>query len=455
MSLRRALFLTTPGAVAGCGPDGSDDPRAVALYDYADDVAYLDGPGGAVRVWYSERGPNAADTTDRDDNRVPDIVQQTAQQAEDALAFYAFLGFASPLSERDLGLEALGGSDALDLYLVDPSSVSVWGRIDFDACETGRCAVHVLLPGNDVSIDAQIAWWSFVATQAAYDVDEPDWLFVGTADHACYDLLGGYFVSCRNMDTYFARTGCGLDWIDGERWCAGAAEGTALIWEYFDAVGVPDAMLRTIEATVAWDGAAALDAGLRAEGVDLESAWPAFAAANLATGPRAGGAGTVYPNADSEDGITAEAEGATVADQSDWYPLSARYYRVDHAGGHLWLACEDDPGPLVASVHPVAGGAADGPLASSAGPWGLPAHGALDLGEYDPGGVWVVVSHPRHDGPITRVRFAFCSGEDASACDDELSGCAGLAWGLGGVPALAAWRRGRARPATRHRARSS
>lgn len=435
------LFL----ALCGCHPE-EGVPGGFAA---ADDVRHLDSAEGRVRVHYSDRGPNAADQSDQDRDDVPDRVEEVAALSEAALAHFEARGYAPPVTEADIGLGDLGGSDALDVYLLPVIGNVAGGSAAPDGCAGARCAVHLVVPGDDeddriASIDAVLAHELFHAVQAAYDYTEPAWLREGTAS-AMEGTVFSFASSGVPDAEYLARTACGLEAIDGVSRCAEAAYGAGLLWVFLDERLGGESVLHTIEATVANNGAAALAAGVVAQGSTLAEEWPMFAAWNLATGTRAGGPDPGYDNADRYDGLVADISGETVAASFTVAPLSARYLHVLHPGGPLWLGVRGDPGPLVVTVHPVVGGADDGPLDPMLGPFALPADGALELGDFPAGGVWLSVSHPVYDeGDVT---LGVCVGAegDVDPCVTASAGCAsaGGPWWLGALAAAGVARRRR------------
>lgn len=110
-------------------------------FDASDELADWDEPTGAVRVHYSVAGPNATRQDDEDGDLVPDFPQLVGSTTAAALGgFVDELGLRAPVSEAEVGLE-LGGSPALDVYLVDFAGASD-GRFGVDACIEGsqRCA---------------------------------------------------------------------------------------------------------------------------------------------------------------------------------------------------------------------------------------------------------------------------------------------------------------------------
>jgi MYXO-CTERM domain-containing protein len=91
----------------------------------------------------------------------------------------------------------------------------------------------------------------------------------------------------------------------------------------------------------------------------------------------------------------------------------------------------------VVTVHPVAGGADDGPLDPLSGPFPLPAEGALPLGEFPAGGVWLSVSHPVYDEGDVAVGVCVGAEDVADPCVPVAAGCA-TAGSPGWLGALAA-----------------
>jgi hypothetical protein len=120
-------------------------------------------------------------------------------------------------------------------------------------------------------------------------------------------------------------------------------------------------------------------------------------------------------------------------------PLSARYYRIDHAGGDLRVRVGGDGSPLRVTAQHVWIGGSDGPLGEIMGPFGLPTDGTLVIPDVPAGGVWVAVSHVDPAAPAVDVDI--CIGD--GACDD--AGCAYVpvsgAWVLGVVAMLVGTRR--------------
>lgn len=130
-----------------------------------------------------------------------------------------------------------------------------------------------------------------------------------------------------------------------------------------------------------------------------------------------------YAGGSQFDGVTADAEGATVRTDTTFVPLSARYYRVDHPGGAFSVAASGVLTNIVASVHPVEEGAADGPLAEAIGPFALDGDAPAALDDVPAGGVWVAVSHVDAHADAADVHLCIGATADVTPCEGA-AGCA-------------------------------
>lgn len=375
-----------------------------------------------MRVHYSDRGPNAVDQTDEDDDGVPDRARDAAAVGEEALDWFAFHGFAPPVAEAAVGFEGAGGSDALDIYLMDLSDIPLLGLNHPEACEGQRCATWIAAQSDDAVLDVIVSHEVFHAIQAAYDTfGEPAWLVEGSAEFvddpfqdsvwnegSVADVDGGH---------YLLLASCGLAQIErGDPDCGAAYYGTALLWQFLAAEVGEDVLLHTWEAAVTLDGTDALDVALARAGTNLREKWPTFAMWNLATGPRAGSVAG-YTLAAYLVGVPWEAEGAAIHHGALWAPLSARYFRLDHPGGDLWVATDDDAGPLMLTAHPVRFGEADGRFTDTWGPFPLSSRAAqLVARDVPAGGVLVSVSHPADDEGAVAVRLCLGTLADMEPC---------------------------------------
>ncbi len=405
-----------------------DDGTGMYTYGAADVLASVDGPQGRVRVHYSEQGPNITLLDDHDGSGAPDFAEDVAATAEDVLAFYEAMGFRSPLTEAEVGLSALGGSEAFDFYLIDFGG-SADGMFSADGCTDAgaRCAGHMLIE-NDfagygyASLDEAVAVLTshelFHAVQAAYLYGQPTWMSEGTAVWAEHQYLpdnDDFYWFCSE---YLQDTGRSVDSPP-----AGAVSsfsyGTALFFQFLterlgDGVGpaIQEGLLDRTEDE-------ALDAVIEAMalfGGELEDEWPVFARWNLATGIRAGGMES-YPFAAELNGVTAEAEGETLQDDNRFYPLAATYFHLEHVGGPLHFAALDDPTGLEFSLHATESGRERGDvepaLATWADVW------TLDLGELDDGSYWLVGSYPQVADQSVKVEFCLGAPEAVAPCETD------------------------------------
>jgi hypothetical protein len=418
LGLVPSLWLAVPGAAFAGRPDDGGDLHD---FDETDVLAAVDGPAGVVRVHYSVDGPNATLLRDDDGSGHPDYPEEVATVAEDVLAAYAAAAFRTPVSESDVGLEPLGGSDAFDFYLLDYGG-SADGQFSVDACEGGVCAGHMLMendfrgygyPSLSEAIRVLTSHELFHAVQAAYVAELPVWVSEGTAvwaerfyDPGVQDFF--WFASA-----YLEDTGRSID-----RPPVGPvpafAYGTCLFWEFLGERFGDGAIQSLLEHSAELEGLDAIEAMLAGEASTLRGEWIAFSAANLATGPRAGGE-SFYPFSAELDGLEATDAGESIHDDNRFYPLAATYYLLGHRGGTLWFAALDDPTGLLFSLHEVLGAGPDAELGETLAQW-EPSSGAavaivpdLPRGDY-----WLRGTYPERAAQSRKVEL--CVGtEDAIA----------------------------------------
>jgi hypothetical protein len=377
----------------------------------------FDGAEGRARVWYSEAGPNATLRADADQDGIPDFVEAVAARTEDVLDVYAGVGFRAPLPDS-----GAGGSDALDVYLVDFGG-DADGMYVAEACDAAprACAGHVLLENDfvgygyasiDTAVTVLVSHELFHAVQAAYDADQELWVSEGTATWAedLYDPGSRDFL--RFCGAYLQDAGRSLD-----RPPTGPvpafAYGTALWWWFLaDRYGT-DVLVDLLEDSASSDGDALGDVGRRVEeaGGALDADFADFARRNAATGLRAG-AEPGYPFAAQLTPPPLAARGASIDDTNRYYPLAATYYGLEHPGGAAWFATGTDAPDLVFSLHPLDGaGRLQAPLDTFAGTAAPRALGELAAGSY----VLVGVNPVRAEAS-TRVRTCLGPAELAEAC---------------------------------------
>lgn len=385
-------------------------------FDSTDVVAWADSPGGSVRVWYSTDGPNLVKQGDDDGNGVPDYAEEVGTTAEDVLAVYLDNGFRAPLSD-----EGRGGSDAMDVYLVDFGG-NADGNYSPEVCSSNptQCSGFFVMENDfagygygspSTAIRVLTSHELFHAVQAAYNADIEVWFSEGTAVWAedLYDVENNDFLAF--CDAYLEDTGRSLNEPP-----AGPvpmfAYATALWWRYLSDRYGGDVINALLEASETGNDLLADMADIEAErGGSLQADFGTFARWNLATG-RYSGAAESYPFAASIGPPVAEAKGAAIVDDNRFYPLAATYYMLEHDGGEVWFATDLDAPELAFSLH---GTTADGDvteaLATFAG-----TVAPLLLGDLPAGDYWLVGSNPTLAEDSTKVLTCLGSAEDVEAC---------------------------------------
>ncbi len=424
-------------AVSLCAPAtaAAQRPTEGGLYSYdaTDVVESWDEPTGRVRVHYSVDGPNVTLLEDSDTDGVPDFAQEVGNAAAAVLAFYEEdLGLRAPVSEEEMGLGELGGSYALDVYLVDFAGAGD-GAFGIDTCVSDpfHCSGFLSMendfsgygyPSLQLAIDVLTSHELFHGVQQAYDSRQESWLTEGTAVWAerAYDpdsLDFMYFA-----DAYLEDTGRSIN-----RPPTGPvpsfAYGTCLFWDFLTTrhgASFMNDLLEGVETSDGTDDAALaiIEDLLVAAGDTLEDAWLEFAAWNLASGPR-GGVIETYDYGDALDGVTAESSGNGIDDENRFYPLATTYYRLDHHGGPIWFGVDEAAPDLVFSLHPVAGGTGDGPVAEAAAVWHADQAGAWELADgqdFPEGGYWLYGALAARADQSVRVRMCLGSQDVATLC---------------------------------------
>jgi hypothetical protein len=433
-------------------------PTDGGLFSFTDEdvVTSYDGPAGTARVWYSTSGPNVADLTDDDGDGVPDFVAMIADRTEDVLAFYAQAGFRPPLSDG-----TRGGSDAMDVYLVDFAGSSD-GNYAAETCSGSprTCSGYFVMENDfhgygysdlDTAVKVLTSHELFHAVQAAYDNEDEVWFSEGTAVWAedFYDEGNEDFV--RFCSAYLEDTGRSLNEPP-----AGPvptfAYATAIWWWYLTSAHGDAFMLDLMDATAETTDPDELLARMSVleeqYGGTLHDDFSTFAAWNLATGFRSGQVDS-YPFADQLEGIRAEASDDPIVDDNRFYPLATTYYKLEHPGGHVWFAMEADSPSLAFSLWSSADNDITGKIAD------IPAVAApVDLGDLPAGDYWLVGSNPTLDANSTKVQICLGSEEDMAACavadtdtgdtadapaddtKDEPGGCGCATGGTGAMPGV-------------------
>lgn len=404
------------------------DEGGLFSFDAADVLAYLDGPAGVVRVHYAVSGPNVTLLEDADGSGLPDFPEQVAATAEEVLRFYIDdLGFRPPLSEDELGLGPLGGSNAFDFYLVDFGG-SADGLFSVDGCAGKVCAGFMVIE-NDfrgygyASLEEATAVLTshelFHAVQAAYNAGQPVWMSEGTAVWAEHQFLPGvpdfhYFCSA-----YLDDPGRSIDSPPAGS-VTSFSYGTALFFQFLTerfGVGTGPDLQATMEDHGEDDAFDAVVAVITANGSSLHEEWTTFVRWNLATGLRAG-ALDGYPFAEDLGGVQPEARGTALHDDNRFYPLAATYfYLEDHPGGTVRFATAEDPSGLTFSLHATD---ASGAVTEALLTWSPTAPEDRSLGDLDAGSYWLVGTYPEQ-APQS-VKIDFCLGLDSTIDDACLPG---------------------------------
>ncbi|MFK7931521.1 MAG: MXAN_6640 family putative metalloprotease [Myxococcota bacterium] len=415
------LALMVPSASAVRPTEGG-----LFAYDGADVIVFYDDPGGRVRVHYAIEGPSTAVLTDEDGDGVPDFVAGVGRHVDAAWSRFEDVGFRGPVLEADLGLGALGGSDAFDVYLLDFGG-NADGAFRVDGCSGGVCAGHLTIE-NDFkgygysSLDeATVTLAShelFHGVQAAYTSELDVWISEGSAVWAqrLYDAENRDFL--RYAMAYLADTGRSLD-----KPPAGPVPTFAYatgLWFDFLTLRHDDRLMVELMESLGDDSEAPLDnigTVLVDRGDDWAPAFTEFTGWNLATGLKSGGlAEGGYPYAGQlTAGVRPEGFAAVYEDDPRIFPLAAVYVALDHPGGELWAGtgvCDAERYAQVA-VHPEVDGVVGDAIDTIDGVGRVVTGGAVDAGRY-----YLVISQPEPGGSSIKERI--CAGPiDAlsSACD--------------------------------------
>ena len=424
----RSLLVAASLAAGTAQAARPTDGTGAYSFDAADQVEHLDGPAGLVRVHYSVKGPNLVRQGDDDKDGLPDFAEEVALTAEDVLTVYQQAGLRLPLTEAEMGLSDLGGSGALDFYLVDFNYTGD-GQFGLDACQGGLCSGYMAME-NDfsgygyTSISTAIRTLTshelFHGVQYAYLDDLPGWMSEGTAmwSEYLYDPDSDDFIAW--CGRYLQEPDRGLDRTPSGAF-TGWEYGTGLFFAFLDLFLGSDAVVALMEELSVLGGEAALealDAAIAGAGSSIEEVWTTFATWNLATGGRAGEL-EGYPFAALLDEIEPLAEGESLVDDERVYPLATAYLYVEHGGGPLWFGTADEPAGLALRLHPSSGEQGD-PVVEELGTWWPDAPGALLLGDLEAGGYWLVITQPGYGD--SSIAFDYCLGDEATLEACALSG---------------------------------
>lgn len=442
----RGFLIVIAAVLIPTLPASALRPTEGGMFSFEPDdvVEHWDEATGAIRVHYSVDGPSQTRMDDDDGDGIPDFPQDIANTAAIVLDFYELdVGLWRPLTEDQMGLTELGGSYALDIYLVDFAGTGD-GAFGIDTCESdpSRCSGYLSIendfsgygyPSLQMAIDVLTSHELFHGIQNAYSGDYPIWFAEGTAvwgelrfDPDSLDFM--WFA-----DAYLEDTGRSLD-----RPPTGPvpsfAYGTCIWWDFMSTRLGVEVIHELMESTVApavdpVDTLDAMEQVIVAGGETLQAMWFDFATWNLATGPRSGAMET-YDYAGELDGILAEAEGSAIDDDNRFYPLAATYYRLDHGGGPIWFGAEEPAEGLIFALHPVEGGADDGPVEEALDVWTAEAAESwalADGADLPAGGYWMLGTYAARADQSVKVRICLGDRADAEACapaagDDDDAG---------------------------------
>ncbi len=416
LAQQRALFGPQPTRPTEGGMFSFEDEDVVESLDSAD---------GTVRVHYSVSGPSVTILDDDDGDGLPDFAAQVAETTAEVFTVFEELGFRRPLGEQEMGLGELGGSYAFDVYLVDFAGQGD-GAFSTDSCdsEPNVCSGFFTME-NDFSgygygnltqaINTLTSHELFHGVQYAYEANSPTWYTEGSAVLAekLFDP---------DSDDFLAYADAYLD--DPERSLdnpptspvATFAYATALWWDFMRIRLGTESVVELQEA-LEWDGADAdtleeMEKVIESFGSDLATEWSTFTRWNLATKFRSGSMES-YDYASSIGPIGDIAvSGATIEDENRFYPLAASYYQLQHAGGPLWFANDDDATGVIFSLHPTTGGGEADPVEPALYEWTPTAPEAILLdADLSAGVYWLIGTQARIAD--SSQKFRICLGDEA------------------------------------------
>lgn len=399
-------------------------------FDDSDVVTTLDSADGTVRVWYSTDGPNQVLLDDDDGDGLPDFAQMVAEESASVLIFYVDQGFRPTISD-----EGRGGSDAMDVYLVDYGGNSD-GNYAAESCSSAplQCSGYFSME-NDFSgygysnleeaVRVLTSHELFHAVQASYNAEMEGWFSEGTAVWAenLYDPGSRDFVSF--CSEYLTDTGRSLN--EPPTGISSFIYSTAIWWWYLsNRYGdyTIELLLQAAEGDTLLEDMAAIEAD---RGGSLQQDWSTFASWNLATGRLSGGMES-YPFAGDLVTPRAEENGAQLSDDNRFYPLAATYYKLEHVGGPVWFGAEAAAPELVFALHPLN---ADGAVLAALTTFS-PTAEPISLGDLDAGDYWLVGTNPTLAEDSTKLLF--CLGSEANLAECVPPGDTAAADDTGGPP---------------------
>ena len=191
--------------------------------------------------------------------------------------------------------------------------------------------------------------------------------------------------------------------------------GSVLIQDYFESSIV-------FEELSDDDWLSLLDDELQTKDDTLADAFFTFAQWNLGTGDRAGEMNN-YAYAQNLNGLVIENYGDSIDDSIRLFPMATQYFRLNHSGGPIAVLIEEELADLAISLHPVSGGALDGPVLGATATLPSVAGNTVvtfnDDANFDAGGYFLALVRTRYEGQSSRVRFCAGTTENVSRCHLE------------------------------------
>jgi hypothetical protein len=435
-ALAVALQAPRAGAQACESARPTDAAGAAGLSYGTAEVTSYDSASGLSRVHYALSGTHAPPAKSTLETGVPDAIVVAAEAADLAFDTYAELGFQLPLGDADSPCASNGGSDAIDVYVVNFAGAD--GQAVHDHCEAGppvRCAGFVLVENNfpgayadtEEGMRTVVPHELFHLVQDGYDAEVERWWAEGSAQWAAKQVYPELQDLERFLPAYFDNPWRPLN-VPPSGVITSFLYATA-IWPVFLHERHDAALVREIYEGFTGDGASVLEATDRvfvARDTSLAQEFLQFAAYNAATAERAE-AGAGYAAAADYPLVPltsfAVSEGATLDEVASG--LGAFYYSVQ-SSSPLELSLAGEPDRVAGLLVPVSSGQA---LVSEAEP--LPA--TLE-GE----GIVVVAgqSLSRTDAPFTLRAGSAKAPEEGGDLGE--SGCSMSPRSLSNAPGLAA-----------------
>ncbi len=233
---------------------------------------------GDVVVHFATSGADAPPLEDLDHDGVPDLVEEIATTADEALARYVALGFRRPVEDG-----VMGGDARIDFYLRDLQGAD--GSASTDSCTATACRAFATVENDWVGYDYSsrseairsiVPHELFHLVQYAYAVEHVAQWSEGTAVWAVEHLYGdGNSDFERFAPGFLAKTFRPFDRPItgfGDDYPYGAAMWPAFLEERFAARVIVDAWERC--ANEPW--LRAIDGALAARGSSLHAAWIDF-----------------------------------------------------------------------------------------------------------------------------------------------------------------------------------